>query len=91
MSNSLRIDQETVLNAMLANPAPQQDARSNLSSQAKSLLLQLQHNVRDLNVLLGLVLGRDLEDDVLLVLRNRLLADGLNELGHPRINVSITY
>lgn len=47
------------------------------------LLRQLQHDVRNLNILLRLVLGGDLEDDVLLVGRDGLLADGLDESGHP--------
>jgi len=47
------------------------------------LLRQLQHDVRDLDILLRLVLGGDLEDDVLLVGGDGLLADGLDESGHP--------
>jgi hypothetical protein len=47
------------------------------------LLRQLQHDVRNLNILLRLVLGGNFEDDVLLVGGDGLLADGLDESGHP--------
>jgi hypothetical protein len=47
------------------------------------LLRQLQHDVRDLDILLRLVLGGDFENDVLLVGGDGLLADGLDESGHP--------
>ena len=47
------------------------------------LFCQLQHDVRNLNILLRLVLGGDFEDDVLLVGGDWLLADGLDESGHP--------
>lgn len=53
------------------------------ASALEVLLLQLQHDIGDLNVLFCLVLGGDLEDDVLLVPGNGLLADGLDECGHP--------
>ena len=46
-------------------------------------LLQLDHNVRNLDILLLRILGSDLEDDVLLVVWDRLLADVLDELAHP--------
>ncbi len=42
-------------------------------------LTKLNHHVRNLHVLLGRVLGSDLEDDVLLMLWNLLLRDVLNE------------
>lgn len=49
----------------------------------KSLLPELEHDVRNLDVLLSFVLRGDLEDDVLLVRGNGLLADGLDKRGHP--------
>jgi len=48
-------------------------------------LLQLDHHVRYLNILLLLVLGCNFEDDVLLVIRYRLLADVLDELAHSAV------
>jgi hypothetical protein len=45
-----------------------------------SLLIQLQHHIRDLHVLPTLIIAGDLEDDILLVLWDLLLADGLYEL-----------
>lgn len=68
-----------------------QDAREPpfLAFALEDLLLQLQHNVRDLDILLCLILGSDLEDDVLLVLGDGLLADGLDEGGHPERTVSV--
>lgn len=45
-------------------------------------LLQLHHDIRNFDILLVLVLGRDLEDDVLLVIRYWLLADVLDKLAH---------
>ena len=45
-------------------------------------LLQLDHHIRELNILLLLILSRNLEDDVLLVLGYWLLADVLNKLAH---------
>ena len=50
--------------------------------QKNSLLPQLHHHIRDLDVLLGLILGSNLENHVLLMLRNRLLADVLYQLAH---------
>ena len=50
---------------------------------ADRLLLKSHHHIRNLHILLILVLGRHLEDDVLLVFRNRLLADMLHQLAHP--------
>lgn len=47
------------------------------------LFRQLDHHVRNLHIFLGLVFGRHLEDDVLLVIGDRLLADVLDELAHP--------
>lgn len=47
------------------------------------LLVQLEHHVRNLDILFGLILGRDLENDVLLVIWDLLLADVLDELRHP--------
>lgn len=40
-----------------------------------SRFLQLEHDVRHLDVLLVLILYRHLEDDILLMIRNGLLAD----------------
>jgi len=54
-----------------------------LYSLTVPLLRQLEHDVRNLDILLRLVLGGDFEDDVLLVGRDGLLADGLDEGGHP--------
>jgi hypothetical protein len=54
-----------------------------VAKPALHLLRQLQHDVRNLNILLRLVLGGDFEDDVLLVGGDGLLADGLDESGHP--------
>lgn len=51
--------------------------------QVDESLLQLDHHIRYLDILLFLVLGCDLEDDVLLMVWYRLLADVLNELAHP--------
>jgi hypothetical protein len=50
------------------------------------LLLQLDHDIRILDVLLGLVLICNLEDDVALVFRHRLLADELDEFTHAALN-----
>lgn len=47
------------------------------------LLAQLQHHVRDLNVLLSRVLCRDLEDDVPLVVWDLLLRNSLDKLAQP--------
>lgn len=47
------------------------------------LVPELNHHVRDLDILLGLVLGGHLEDDVFLVLGHGLLADMLDKLAHP--------
>ena len=47
------------------------------------LLLQLQHDIRNLDILLGLVLGGDFKDDVPLVSGDGLLANGLDKGGHP--------
>lgn len=44
---------------------------------------QLQHDIRDLDILLRLVLGRHLEDDVFLVRGNGPLADGFDKLAEP--------
>ena len=54
-----------------------------LASMCRLLLPQLDHNIRNLDILLRGILGRDLEDDVPLVVWDRLLADGLDELAHP--------
>jgi hypothetical protein len=45
-----------------------------------SLLVQLQHHVGNFHVLAALIVAGDLEDDILLVLWDLLLADGLYEL-----------
>jgi hypothetical protein len=50
------------------------------------LLLQLDHDIRNLDVLLGLVLSRNLKDGILLVLRHRLLADELDDFSHTALN-----
>ncbi len=47
------------------------------------LLFELYHNVRDLHVLLGLILGCDFEDDILLVIGDWFLAYSLNKLAQP--------
>ena len=44
------------------------------------LFLQLEHDIRNLNILFGRILASDLEDDILLMLRNRLLANCFDEL-----------
>ena len=54
-----------------------------ISKRAIRLLRQLQHDVRNLDILLSLVFGGDFEDDVLLVGGDGLLADGLDKGGHP--------
>ena len=46
-------------------------------------LLQLHHHIWNLNILLRLILCSNLEDDILLVLGNRLLADVFHQLAHP--------
>lgn len=46
-------------------------------------LLQLHHDVWNLDILLILIFRSDLKDDILLVIRYGLLADVLNELTHP--------
>jgi hypothetical protein len=66
-----------------AIPTPLQLPRP--SSRWTSVLLQLDHHVRNLDVLILLVLSRDLEDDVLLVVRYGLLADVLDELAHSAL------
>lgn len=53
--------------------------------------LQFHHHVRNLNILLRLIFGRNLEDDVLLMLRNGLLADVLDQLAHPGISLVQTH
>lgn len=53
------------------------------SRRVLNLFVHLDHYVGDLNILLSLVLGRHLEDDILLVLRHGLLTDMLDELAHP--------
>jgi hypothetical protein len=45
---------------------------------------QLDHHVRNLHILLGLILGRDLKNDILLVWRNGFLANCLHEFAEPR-------
>ena len=54
-----------------------------------ALLVQLQHYVGNLYILLGKVFARDLEDNVLLVVGDLLLADVLDELRHSAVFVSI--
>ena len=44
------------------------------------LFLQLEHDIWDLNILLGRILASNLENDILLMLRDRLLADCFDEL-----------
>jgi hypothetical protein len=44
-----------------------------------SLILELEHDIRDFYVLPSLIVGGDLQDDVLLMLRYFLLGDVLNE------------
>ena len=82
---------EPVPNACQPLTRPVKDARESpfLAFASEDLLLQLQHDVRDLDILLCLILGSDLEDDVLLVLGDGLLADGLDEGGHPERTVSV--
>lgn len=53
------------------------------SRRAIYLFAHLHHDVRDLHIFLGLVLGRHLKNDILLVLRHGLLADVLDKLAHP--------
>lgn len=54
-----------------------------------SLFLQFHHHIRNLNIplvlILGLILHSHFEDHVLLVIRDRLLADGFNQLAQPDI------
>lgn len=47
-----------------------------------ALFGELDHHVRDFDILFGLVLGSHLENDVLLVSGNWLLADVLHKLAH---------
>lgn len=84
---------EPVPNAFQPITRPVKDARESpfLAFASEDLLLQLQHDVRDLNILLCLILGSDLEDDVPLVLGDGLLADGLDEGGHPERSVSVVF
>jgi len=50
-----------------------------------TLFAKLDHHIRDFDILFCLVLSGHLEDDVLLVIRNWLLADMLHELAHAMI------
>lgn len=47
------------------------------------LLVQLQHYVRDFDILISRVFCRDLEDDVLLMIGYLHFRDGLDELAEP--------
>jgi hypothetical protein len=47
-----------------------------------TLFAKLDHDIGDFDILFGLVLSSHLEDDVLLVIRNWLLADVFHELAH---------
>lgn len=54
------------------------------------LLVEFDHHVRNLDILFCDVFSCNFEDDVLLMFRYGFLADGLDELGHPRsIKVSM--
>lgn len=48
-----------------------------------NLFGELDHNIWDFDILFGLVFGGHLDNDVLLVFRNWLLADLLDKLAHP--------
>ena len=48
-----------------------------------SLLIELEHHIRNLDILFVDVVAGDLENDVFLVVRDFLLADVFDELGHP--------
>lgn len=50
------------------------------------LLVQHNHNVRHLDVLLGLVFDGDFEDHRLLMVGDRLLADRLDDLAEPVVS-----
>lgn len=50
--------------------------------------LSLNHDIRNLDVLLGLVFSSYFEDDISLVIRNWLLANVLHQITHPVIIVS---
>ena len=51
--------------------------------RSDTLLPQLHHHIRDLDIFLSCILSRNFKDDVLLMLRNGLLADMLHQLTHP--------
>lgn len=51
----------------------------------KCLFAQLQHDIRHFDIFFRLVLDRHLEDDVLLMLRDRFLADRLHQLAESAI------
>ena len=53
------------------------------------LLIKLDHHIRHLHILLCDVLASDLEDDVLLVVRDLLLANVFHELRQSAIYVSV--
>ena len=46
------------------------------------LFVQLQHDIRNLNVLFSCILYRHLENDVFLMIGNCLLADAFHQLAH---------
>ena len=54
-----------------------------------SKFLQLEHDVRHLDVLLVLILYRHLEDDILLMIRNGLLADRFHQLAQSTRFLSV--
>jgi hypothetical protein len=49
-----------------------------------SCLLQLNHDVRNLDILFILIFRSNLKDDIFLVVRYWLLADVLDQLAHPK-------
>jgi hypothetical protein len=51
-----------------------------------TLFVELDHHIRNFDILFRLVLNGHLEDDVLLVIRNWFLADMLHELAHAMID-----
>jgi len=56
----------------------------------KALLSEIESDVRYFNILLRSVLSSNLEDHLLLVLRNGLLADGLYKFAQPKNVVSMS-
>ena len=69
-------------------PSPPRAMLAFACDTTRSLLPHLDHHVGHLDLLLRLVLGRDLEDDILLMVWDGPLGDGLDELGHSAVKVN---